>query len=1098
MKKTLIGIAVMGAALLASAEYINDAEFLYRAPVTFPGYTIADDTQANFPVLVRLTETEGGFSYADASDDGSDIRFTLADGTILASEVSLWDPNGESLVWVSVPTLAVGTEIYLYWGGSRTFPASQTDGSVWSAAGYFAVWHMDEDSTTTIAKDSAGGAMEGTHVNTMPGQTEAKVGRSVRISANGTKNASENKGIRTAAYSDVGSSFVFSLWAKYPNQDVGNDRLANRKLDWQANSGWEISGKQYDSGHLDFRGPGQTSAGAVVSMKNMGWSHMVFIFESAGNGTFYLNNTWKSTNPLNAATDNDLPLILGNEASLNGVSFKGWMDEVRLRKGGMSRNWISTEYNSVNNASFAVVGAAETITPSGDVPLIGAVSVSATNRHDATISWTLRTASSSSSATVSAYYGTDPDNLSQSLVLASGADIATGAHTSSLTGLACASTWYMKVVATGEDGNDETETVSFATTGTPVFGDVSYSLDGLAVTITGSLTDAGSVPLDVSALFGADTATWAPVDSWNDVTTPCAFESTATAPSLGDYAAGFRATGTCPDCGHVFDIASDAIVVPVFGECRWTGAAGTLSWNNPGNWSSGTVPASKDTAVFGAEASVSGATISLDGAQTVGALVVESAGTLAIGSTADAEAGYGLSAAHLSRVGENAGQLTFEVPFTFSAPEDGTNTLAASANVRFGASLGATETRPLVKTGEATVTLAAACTKPFPEFFIFAGTVSPAAMSSFAGNVHVGDGVTEAHFTCTVDNAAADNGAGTLTVLTNSTANVRLLNWGHCMSVFETIGGTITCSGNTMVLKSRLCGGRIRNPGGSIYAHAYNGQELSTSPSATTAYFDAGWAINVYGGSTFRIEDGAAPVDLVISGNLWINGGAWQSIYKRGAGTLKLTAASGPTLNDEHAFELNEGVTLCDNTSGTPLGNALVKVNAGATLGGTGFVGGTERGNVTVAGTAANPATVAPGSIDEETGAHLFGMLTVGTESQTNLVSMGAWTKLVIGIGSRNSETGLSDFDKLMVHGDLSIGENCTLDLTTNSADLSEIKGGKYTIVEADSITGAFATVLKPKNSWKVTYVSEEVEGVTVVKKVNLDIPSKGLSVFVR
>jgi hypothetical protein len=28
--------------------------------------------------------------------------------------------------------------------------------------------------------------------------------------------------------------------------------------------------------------------------------------------------------------------------------------------------------------------------------------------------------------------------------------------------------------------------------------------------------------------------------------------------------------------------------------------------------------------------------------------------------------------------------------------------------------------------------------------------------------------------------------------------------------------------------------------------------------------------------------------------------------------------------------------------------------------------------------------------------------------------------------------------------------------------------------------------------------MSEEVEGVTVVKKVNLDIPSKGLSVVVR
>ena len=57
-------------------------------------------------------------------------------------------------------------------------------------------------------------------------------------------------------------------------------------------------------------------------------------------------------------------------------------------------------------------------------------------------------------------------------------------------------------------------------------------------------------------------------------------------------------------------------------------------------------------------------------------------------------------------------------------------------------------------------------------------------------------------------------------------------------------------------------------------------------------------------------------------------------------------------------------------------------------------------------------------------------------------------------------------------------------------------------IVETDKITGTFATVLKPKNTWKVEYVSEEVgegeEKETVVKRVILTIPIKGLSVIVR
>ena len=84
-----------------------------------------------------------------------------------------------------------------------------------------------------------------------------------------------------------------------------------------------------------------------------------------------------------------------------------------------------------------------------------------------------------------------------------------------------------------------------------------------------------------------------------------------------------------------------------------------------------------------------------------------------------------------------------------------------------------------------------------------------------------------------------------------------------------------------------------------------------------------------------------------------------------------------------------------------------------------------------------------------------------------------------------------------MVYGNLEIGSNCTLDLTTNSAALDKIAGGTYTIVEADAITGTFATIIKPKNTWKVAYVSA-TEDETVVKRIDVTIPTKGLSVIVR
>ena len=147
-------------------------------------------------------------------------------------------------------------------------------------------------------------------------------------------------------------------------------------------------------------------------------------------------------------------------------------------------------------------------------------------------------------------------------------------------------------------------------------------------------------------------------------------------------------------------------------------------------------------------------------------------------------------------------------------------------------------------------------------------------------------------------------------------------------------------------------------------------------------------------------------------------------------------------------------------------------------------------------------ATIAPGTIDETTGEHIYGTFTSGRESAHNKLTLGNWSHLEIGVSARDEETKVSTADKLMVYGNLVIGENCTLDLTTNSAELEDIKGDTFTIVEADAITGTFATVLKPKNTWKVEYVSEEVgegeEKETVVKRIVLTVPIKGFSISIR
>ena len=197
------------------------------------------------------------------------------------------------------------------------------------------------------------------------------------------------------------------------------------------------------------------------------------------------------------------------------------------------------------------------------------------------------------------------------------------------------------------------------------------------------------------------------------------------------------------------------------------------------------------------------------------------------------------------------------------------------------------------------------------------------------------------------------------------------------------------------------------------------------------------------------------------------------------------------------------GAWYVDNPSAYGLGIQETTVAAGAKLGGTGYVGMKDDKGVNMIalsnGSESNFATLSPGTIDVDTGAHVYGTFTAGRSGQTkNNLALGNWSHLEIGVGPKNSETKRSDVDKLKVYGNLVIGENCTLDLTSNTAALNEIAGGRYTIVEADKIEGAFANVIKPKNSWRVTYVSEEVGEETIVKSIVLEVPAKGLIISVR
>ena len=82
----------------------------------------------NFPALVRLTSTN--FTFAQANANGSDIRFSKADGTHLPYEIERWDGTGQlAEIWVLVDNILGNNNqqfIIMYWGKASASDSSNS------------------------------------------------------------------------------------------------------------------------------------------------------------------------------------------------------------------------------------------------------------------------------------------------------------------------------------------------------------------------------------------------------------------------------------------------------------------------------------------------------------------------------------------------------------------------------------------------------------------------------------------------------------------------------------------------------------------------------------------------------------------------------------------------------------------------------------------------------------------------------------------------------------------------------------------------------------------------------------------------------------
>ena len=300
------------------------------------------------------------------------MMFVDESGAVLPHEVDTWDTDGESLVWVRLPSTAANTKIVLYYGNGAISSEESTD--VWTD--YVGVWHFNEaigatvaNSYGTYANSTATLGIDGNVAQYAVTNETGRFGKCFRPNnASAAQGANYNYGgvwVNDSGSNspiDGGQNFTISGWFKHGNYGYSWDHIFYKRE--KSNNTTDKS--QYkDAFAIECNaGSGTTPNPCARGSSNTGghkglpnnlvdqWGYLTFVYEG-GVCRLYENGSSLSWVTITACIDNDSPLVFGNNcniaAGLVGDSaWNGWIDEVRYSSGSKSAEWVSAEYAAMN------------------------------------------------------------------------------------------------------------------------------------------------------------------------------------------------------------------------------------------------------------------------------------------------------------------------------------------------------------------------------------------------------------------------------------------------------------------------------------------------------------------------------------------------------------------------------------------------------------------------------------------------------------------------------------------------------------------------------------------------------------------------------
>ncbi len=355
------------AAFADAGEWWNDA-WEYRQKISFDTTASGADTKENindFPLLLKLHS--GNFNFANAKDDGTDIRFVTSDGTtLLKHHIERYDTIDEmALIWIRLTRVSADTAteyIWMYYGNNDAAGGQDIAGTY--AVDQVLVMHLDEiegnPKDATAYKNNAAKFKGGLGLPSI-------IGTGATISA-----VDDAVTVAKSPSMDFSSGFTFSSWIR------ANEGVTDAVLFSMAGDTGEIKIAVENS--MVYCTVTSDTGTVVTTEKTTGispmtWQHLCVTVVPDGRITITLDGIESTWSDMKFS----MPLLTGNMVIGNSIDsskpFLGDMDEIRVAKSAKSQSYIRLSYNTEGPVAKFLVVEGEQINEGGGMPVfyLGAI-----------------------------------------------------------------------------------------------------------------------------------------------------------------------------------------------------------------------------------------------------------------------------------------------------------------------------------------------------------------------------------------------------------------------------------------------------------------------------------------------------------------------------------------------------------------------------------------------------------------------------------------------------------------------------------------------------------------------------------------------------